>query len=125
MKKAELNEYKKRLIDRKIELLADLKHISEDSLKKSLRDASGDLSGYSFHMADVGTENYQREINLGIATSEQKELYEIDDALHRIKAGTYGICERCKKNIPKKRLNVVLHARYCIKCQEEEEEEKE
>jgi len=122
MNEKQLGKFKKKLVDRKIKLLADLKQISEESLRKSLRDSSGDLSGYSFHMADVGTESYQREVNLGIASAEQKELYEIDEALLKIKSGEYGVCEGCNKKIKQRRLNAVLHAKYCIKCQRKEEE---
>ena len=125
MNKKDRQGFQKKLIDRKIQLLAALKNISKESLRKSLRDSAGDLSNYSFHMADVGTESYQREISLGIASSEQKELYEIDEALRKLESGKeYGICENCKKNIPFKRLEAVPFAKRCIKCQEEEENNK-
>lgn len=121
MDEKKLERYKKKMIERKIELLADIKQISQESLRKSLRDSVGDLSNYSFHMADVGTENYQREVNLGIASNEQEELYEIDEALRKLKEGEYGNCEMCDKKIKQKRLEAKPHAKYCIKCQEEEE----
>jgi len=122
LNKKQLEKFKNLLIDRKIKLLAGLKQMSEENLRKSLRDSTGDLSGYSFHMADVGTESYQRDVDLGIASIEQKELYEIDEALRKNESKEYGVCEQCEKPIRQKRLKIVPQTKHCIKCQEELEE---
>ncbi|MCM8789678.1 MAG: TraR/DksA family transcriptional regulator, partial [Candidatus Omnitrophica bacterium] len=63
------------------------------------------------------TDTYDREFSLGLATSDRKLLYELDDALKKIEEGTFGICEECKKIIPQARLKAVPYARLCIKCQ--------
>jgi RNA polymerase-binding protein DksA len=124
MNKKELKKFKDQLELERKKIASDLDHIEKDTLNKSQRDASGDLSGYSFHMADVATDNYDRELNLDIASTQQQLLNHIDDALRRIEEGTYGQCEICEGKISVERLRVMPQARLCIKCKEEEEKEK-
>lgn len=124
MKKKELDRFKKLLLKKKEVLLEEFKHIEKDALIKSQRDASGDLSGYTYHMADVATDSYNRDFSLDLATSGQRLLFEIDEALRRIKEKIYGNCEACGGKIKKERLEAVPHARFCIDCQEKEESKK-
>ena len=119
--KKELTDFKKLILKRKEELLDGIKHISEDTLHKSQKEAAGDISGYTYHMADVATDTYDREFSLGLASNERKFLYELDDALKKTEDGTFGICEDCKRLITKTRLKVVPYARLCVKCQEKRE----
>ena len=114
--KKELKDFQKVILKKKEEVLEDFKHISEDTLKKSQKEASGDTSGYTYHMADVATDNYDREFSLGLASNERKSLYELEDALKRIEDGSFGICDSCKGRISKVRLKAVPSARLCIKC---------
>jgi len=115
-----LQEFKKILLKKKEELNEQIEHISSDA-KKTQKEASGDISGYSFHMADVATDNYDREFNLELASNEREILYEIDQALSRIAEGNFGLCEKCNKPISKVRLKAVPQARLCINCQEAHE----
>jgi len=119
--KKELVEFKKIILKKKEDILDDIKNISEDVLKKSQREASGDISGYSYHMADVATDNYDREFSLGLASNERELLYVLDDAMKKIEDGTYGICEKCKMPISKTRLKALPQASLCVKCQEKRE----
>ena len=119
--KKELSEFKKIILTRKEEILDGIKHISDDTLKKSQKDAAGDISGYTYHMADVATDTYDREFSLGLASAEREMFYELDDALKKIDDGTFGICEECKSTITKGRLKAVPYARLCVKCQEKKE----
>jgi len=119
--KKELQEFKKLVVKKKEEMLDDIQHISDDTLKKSQKDASGDISGYTYHMADVATDSYDREFSLGLASSDRNFIYELDDTLKRIEDGTFGICQDCKSLISKSRLKAVPHARNCVKCQEKKE----
>lgn len=119
--KRELAEFKKIILKRKDEILDEIKHISEDTLKKSQKEASGDISGYTYHMADVATDNYDREFSLGLASNGRRIFYELDDALKKIEEGIFGICEDCKSLIAKNRLKAVPYARLCVKCQEKRE----
>lgn len=115
--KRELLEFKKIILKKKEEILDEIRHISEDTLKKSQKEAAGDISGYTYHMADVATDTYDREFSLGLVSGSRELLYELDDALKKIEEGTFGICESCKLPIAKKRLKAVPGARLCIKCQ--------
>ena len=121
LNKKDLTEYKKLITKRKNEILDSISRISEDTLKKSQKDASGDISGYSFHMADVATDNYDREFSLGQASNDRKFLYELEDALKRIEEGTFGVCEECKSSLTKARLMALPYARLCLDCQQKRE----
>ena len=119
--KKDLVYFKKLILKRKEEIVEQINHISEDTLKKSQKDAAGDISGYTYHMADIATDTYDREFSLGLASNERKFIYEIDDAVKKIEDGTYGICEGCKNLITKTRLKAIPYARRCLKCQEKTE----
>lgn len=118
--KKDLNYFKNLILKIKEEIIDGLKH-SEDTLKKSPREASGDISGYAFHMADLATDTYDREFSLDLASNERQLLYEIDEALKRIEDGTFGTCEVCKSTINKKRLKAIPYTHLCLKCQEAKE----
>jgi RNA polymerase-binding protein DksA len=120
-KKPDYSQFKKLLEEVRKKIAGDLEHLEGDSLNQSQRDASGDLSGYSLHIADMATDNFDREFNLGLASNEQGRLNLIDDALRKIEEDKYGICEICAKPIAQKRLLAVPWTRFCIKCQSEEE----
>jgi len=119
--KNDLKKMKELLQTLRRKVAGDLNHIEKDTLNQSQRDASGDLSGYSFHMADVATDNFDREFNLDIASGEQKSLNDIEVALQKIEEGTYGKCEMCEAKISIERLKAVPYAKLCVKCKQEEE----
>lgn len=121
MTKVELEKYKKLLLKKKEEILQAMRRIEKDTLSRSQRDASGDLSGYTLHMADIATDSYDREFSLGLASNAQQILYEIDEALKRVKEKGFGNCVLCEKPIPKKRLQAIPYASLCIECQAKEE----
>ena len=121
MLKKDLEMFRKLVLKRKDQVIEDIQHINENTLMKSQKEASGDISGYSYHMADVATDNYDREFSLGLASNDHAVLYELDDALKRIADGSFGACEDCGCMITKVRLKAVPYARTCIKCQEKRE----
>ncbi len=121
MLKKETKKYKESLLKLKERISEDVKHISEDTLKKSQKDAAGDMSGYTLHLADVATDAYDREFSLGLASNDRNVLVQIDDALKRIEEGDYGTCEECEKPIAKVRLKALPFARLCLKCQSAQE----
>ena len=90
-------------------------------LKVNQRDSAGDLSGYSFHMADVGTDAMEREKAFQLASAEGRILLEINEALRRMARGEYGICESCENPIFRPRLEAMPTARLCLSCKEKEE----
>ena len=124
MNKKEAKVYFDLLLKKKQELLKGIAHIANDALKTSQRDAAGDLSAYGLHMADVATDNYEREFMLGLADNEQKLLNRITAALEKIEEGAFGLCELCEKKIAKARLKVVPYAELCVPCQEKQEKKK-
>ncbi len=121
MTKQKTKPFKKKLLEMKEQLLKKISSIEKDALGGSQKEASGDLSSYTLHMADLATDTYDREFSMNIATEEQKLVYEIDDALRRIKEGEYGICPTCEKLIAQKRLKAIPYAKLCINCQKDEE----
>lgn len=82
---------------------------------------TGELSSHRTHIADQGTENFQREFASQLRSIESRSLREIDEALNRIAAGTYGICKQCGEPIPRARLEVVPYAQLCMKCAKKEQ----
>lgn len=121
MDKEEIAKLKKLLEVQRTKLAEGISHIERDNLNRSQRDASGDLSGYSFHMADMATDNFDREFSLDLASNEQDLLNRIEEAIRKIDEGDFGICETCNKPISIKRLKAVPYAKLCIKCKEDEE----
>ena len=122
--KADLNIFKELLLKLKAKLLEQILSVEKEALSKSQKDASGDLSGYSIHMADLATDSYDREFSFSRASVDQKVIYEIDEALKRIEDAEYGLCLACNAPIAKKRLKAVPYAKFCIVCQNAEEDRK-
>ncbi len=75
---------------------------------------SGELSTADQHPAELGSETFERELELTTLSIVEGELKEIDDALRRLDQGSYGICEECGKRIDEARLEAVPWARYCV-----------
>ncbi len=121
LKVTELKQYKEKLLKLRSELSEEIGRITHQNLNKSTRDSSGDLSGYSLHMADQASDNFDREFSLDLAQNEQGILYRIDAALKRIEDKIYGECITCQKAITKQRLKAVPYAELCITCQEAQE----
>lgn len=111
---ADIEHFKQMLLEKRNEILSNVNEMEDETLKKSRGDAAGDLSSMPIHMADIGSDNYQQEFNLGLMDSERKLLKEIDDALQRIEQGSYGICEGTGRQIQKARLEAEPWARYCV-----------
>jgi len=109
------------LIKMREDICSKVKHIEKENLGRSQKEATGDLSGYGIHMADVASDNYERELSLDLAANERELLYKIDDALKRLKDKDFGNCQQCKKGIGVKRLIAVPYALLCIACQEQED----
>ncbi|HTL71337.1 MAG TPA: TraR/DksA C4-type zinc finger protein [Candidatus Eisenbacteria bacterium] len=124
MDKKDLKVFRELLLKKKAALAKGIEHIANDALKTSQREAAGDLSAYSLHMADMATDNYDREFALNLADNEQKVVHRIDAALEKLDANTFGLCEVCNKKISKVRLKAVPYAELCVPCQEKQEKKK-
>ena len=119
--KTELAAIRTELVKKKAEVLEEIISLKGGITNKSLKDASGDLSGYSFHMADMATDLYDREFALELAEGERERLFELDDAIKRIDENSYGVCDECEGRISKQRIKVMPQAQKCIACKEKEE----
>ena len=114
---ADLKHFEARLLEERARIMREMGHIENTILKVNARDSAGEVGGYSFHMADAGTDSMEREISFDIASKEGRLLREIDDALRRIYNGQYGICEASGKPIARVRLEALPWARYTLEEQ--------
>ena len=87
------------------------------------KESAEELPGYSLHMADSGTDNFDRDFALSLLSSDQDALYEVEEALTRIEKNTYGVCELTGKSIPKARLQAIPWARFTVEAQAQLEKE--
>jgi len=111
----ELVRFERALLEEKQRILKQ-RDFTKEVMDSASPEGTGDLSSHRTHSADQGTENYQRELASRLRSIEGMTLREIDDALKRIAAGTFGTCTKCGKPVTKARLKVVPHARFCMKC---------
>jgi RNA polymerase-binding transcription factor DksA len=84
--------------------------------------AREEQQAFSLHMADAGTDEFDRDFALSILSSDQNALYEIDAALDRIRLGTYGVCEISGQQIEAERLVAIPWTRYSAAAQRELED---
>jgi RNA polymerase-binding protein DksA len=122
MNKKQLGHFEKRLLEERARALKELGHYGE-SFDSTLQASDGDLSSYSFHMADQGTDAMEREKAFLMASKEGRFLWHLNQALRRLYTtpDKYGKCENCGEEISYERLDALPHARLCINCKEKEE----
>ena len=113
--KPEWAKYQKILIDLREQLMSQIGGLAKESAQE--------MPGYSLHMADSGTDNFDRDFALSLLSSDQDAVYEIDEALKRIEKHTYGTCELTGKAIPKIRLDAIPWARFTVEAQAQLERE--
>jgi DnaK suppressor protein len=92
-----------------------------ESLDEERTSGADGVSGVPLHLADMGTDSSEHDVNFTCAESANTEIRQIDEALARIQDGSYGKCEYCDKMIPEGRLEAIPYARLCIPCKTEEE----
>jgi len=125
MDRSELETIERLLLRERDKTLRSLGRFSEQS--KMTRDsADNDLSSYSFHMADQGTDAMEREKQFLFASQEGRYLWHVNYALNKLynSPEKYGVCEATGKSIPFERLDALPHARFCIEAKEKEEDAK-
>lgn len=124
MNKEELKKYREKLLNIKNTIQGNIQQLGMDAFKKTQKEASGDLSSYTLHMADMASDSYERDFTFDLVNNEQELIYKIDESLRRIDEGVYGSCQVCGKKISKARLNIVPYATLCVPCQQKEEKVK-
>src|ERR1700752_1767196 len=113
--KSEWQKFYQHLIELREQLLRQMNGLAKESAQE--------LPGYSLHMADSGTDNFDRDFALSLLSSDQDAVYEIEEALKRIEKKTYGICELTGKTIPKARLEAIPWTRFTVQAQAQLERE--
>ena len=116
LKKDELESYRTVLQNIRARLRGDLDQMTDEALRRTQPDSSGNLSNVPLHMADVGTENYDQEFTLSLIENEQGTLELVHAALTRINGGTYGRCDECGEAIARPRLQALPYTPHCIQC---------
>jgi len=107
--KAEWQKYYDRLLELREQLMRQMNGLAKESAQE--------IAGYSLHMADSGTDNFDRDFALSLLSSDQDAVYEIEEALKRIEKSTYGVCELTGKAIPKARLEAIPWTRFTVQAQ--------
>jgi DnaK suppressor protein len=123
MDRTQLERIERLLLREREKTLRSLGRFSEQS-KLTRESADADLSSYSFHMADQGTDAMEREKSFLFASKEGRYLYRVEEALRRLYSDpeNFGKCHSCQKEIPFERLEALPHARYCLDCKMREEQ---
>lgn len=113
--KPEWAKYYQNLLELRERLLQQMNGLAKESAEE--------MSSYSLHMADSGTDNFDRDFALSLLSSDQDAIYEIEEALKRIEKDTYGICELTTKPIPRARLDAIPWTRFTVEAQAQLERE--
>ncbi len=108
-------KYYQRLLELRDQLTRQMDGLAKESAQE--------MAGYSLHMADSGTDNFDRDFALSLLSSDQDAVYEIEEALKRIEKNTYGICELTGKPIPRSRLEAIPWTRFTVEAQAQLERE--
>jgi RNA polymerase-binding transcription factor DksA len=107
--KPEWQKYYRNLLDLRERLMSQMSGLAKESAEE--------MSSYSLHMADSGTDNFDRDFALSLLSADQDAIYEIEEALKRIEKGTFGICELTGKPIPRARLDAIPWTRFTVEAQ--------
>jgi RNA polymerase-binding transcription factor DksA len=113
--KPEWRKFQARLLELRDQLLKQRDGLAKDSAQE--------MASYSLHMADSGTDNFDRDFALSLLSSDQDAIYEIDEALLRMERKSYGVCELTGKPIPKTRLEAIPWTRFTVQAQAQLERE--
>ena len=117
MTSAELATCRRKLLAAQERLAGDVSYLADEALQAG-EAAGGNLSHVPIHLADLGTDSFERDMAMSLLENKEGTLEEIAAALGRIGQGTFGRCEGCRKTIPKARLHALPYARYCVQCAE-------
>jgi len=113
--KPEWHKFYLHLLELREQLVRQMNGLAQESAQE--------LAGYSLHMADSGTDNFDRDFALSLLSSDQDAVYEIEEALKRIERKTFGICELTGKPIPRARLEAIPWTRFTVEAQAQLERE--
>jgi len=110
----QLATFRQLLLEKRRELMGDVRMLTRDALGRSRQESSGDLSNVPIHMADIGSDNWEQDFTIGLIANERELVRQIDDALVRIKDKIYGVCLETFQPISVARLRAKPWAKYSI-----------
>jgi len=116
-----IQKQRQRLLDLRDELVDSMSGMTRDTIRNAPE--GSEASGSGQHQGDAGSDAYDRDFALSVLAKEQDALYEIEEALVRIRKGHYGICELSSRKIPQARLEAIPFARLTVECQAQWEKE--
>ena len=119
--KRDLDRFRKKIQEKINKLNGSMEVIRDDLNTTSKGNASlSQDSVYSVHMADAGTDSYEREKGFLLMNRETDYIHHLDLAIQRIDSGDFGICGVCDSKIPEERMMEVPNATKCVSCKENE-----
>jgi DnaK suppressor protein len=114
--KTQLRAIREELLAEREQLLGQVRELDAEADVKNWREG-----GFDDDPADAGSASFERETAQSLSKHARKLLEQIDDALRRMDAGTYGICERCGQRIEPERLEALPYAQLCMDCKRRDE----
>ncbi len=121
--KRERGALRKRMLQLRCELMGDSDAMAREALIGDSKSDNGNLSTVPQHMADRGSDAFEQEFTLGRLENANEIIAQIDEALERMEAGAYGICEGCGQSIAPRRLRIRPYASLCVTCKQNQETE--
>ena len=103
------------LIDERATYQRQAEELKAQADSLALEHEPGDVQ-FDEEGGEGGTSSVDRELDLVLSAQARAAIDEIDLALAKIDAGTYGACERCGKDIPTARLQALPYAALCVAC---------
>jgi DnaK suppressor protein len=110
--------HRQRLLALRARVLGDVTQMEDDALNKD----HSKTTSMPTNMAELGTDNFERELTLSLMGSETSALEQINGALERIEDGSFGQCVECGKKIPQPRLEAIPYAALCVECASQRED---
>jgi RNA polymerase-binding transcription factor DksA len=123
MNQAERDHFRQLLLELGNSSKANFSSLQGEALRETGGSANGGLSNAPLHQADLGSDNFEQEVNLSLLETEEQRLEEISAALRRIEDGTYGRCAECRRALNRDRLEALPYARLCVDCARQQEGE--
>ncbi|GGI04353.1 TraR/DksA family transcriptional regulator [Egicoccus halophilus] len=112
----QLDERRRELLAERQSLIGQVEGLDAEADVKNWREG-----GFDDDPADAGSASFERETAQSLSNHARRLLSQIDDALRRMDAGTYGTCERCGNEIEPARLEALPYATLCMDCKRRDE----
>lgn len=118
MRKLNVEKYREKLLAERDRIHAEMGQLEQHISYEDTPGGQSELADYDNHPADTGTDTFDREKDLAVRDSYRDIIGRIDEAVGKIERGTYGVCDRCGRDIMIGRLDAIPYAIYCVECQD-------